>query len=177
MLRSLVEGIRAVWASLQVESALWDRRTVVHRRFVAPRWRPQLVQLSAGIVYTAPSSGRPRHSLLAPEVSGASQVFNRPRGCPPKRGTVRAGTLRHNPLRRLVSQGAAAGTGVCVGAVTPTSYFLGPAGARASAPGRKSPGSAHPGRVGPRRVWITVARLSSGLQQLQGRNPGRRSSP
>ncbi|KAJ1082011.1 hypothetical protein NDU88_002183 [Pleurodeles waltl] len=77
---ALVEGIHAVWASLQVESALRDCRTAARRGFVAPRWRPPLVRPSDRIVYTARSSGRQRHLLLAPEVTDASQVFSRPLG-------------------------------------------------------------------------------------------------
>ncbi|KAJ1117446.1 hypothetical protein NDU88_005646 [Pleurodeles waltl] len=85
---ALVEGIHAVWASLQVESALRDCRTAARRGFVAPRWRPPLVRQSNRIVYTA----RPAEALTFG--SGG-------RGCKPG--------LQPSPRRREWSERARTG--------------------------------------------------------------------
>ncbi|KAJ1093607.1 hypothetical protein NDU88_006707 [Pleurodeles waltl] len=113
----LVEGIHAIWASLQVESALRDPRIAALRGFATPKWQPPIVRPSDRIMFSACSSGRQRYLLWVPEVTNLGQVYRRPLGCPPDAssgtGAVRAGAHRRNRLwteqgcKREVSAGPA----------------------------------------------------------------------
>ncbi|KAJ1096993.1 hypothetical protein NDU88_002123 [Pleurodeles waltl] len=162
---ALAERLRAVQASLLMESALCDRRIAVRRRFDIPRWRPQLVRPSAGIVCTAWPPVRPLCPLSLPEVPEESQAFNNLNGRSPEHGNGPSGLAPAGPApgwaaqqqggpsrrcsRRIDSHGAAVGFSVLGGAVSAASHPSGPAGVRAPAPGLRLPGAAHPGHADP----------------------------